>query len=88
MTGHVVERRAARVLVVDPDGAVLMIHGFDPHEPGLTYWYTIGGGVDDGESDLDPARRASAGEKVFPLGLADLLRQVHPTVASRLNPRA
>ena len=53
----VVRRRAVRVLVVEPGGTVLMIHGFDPHDPATTYWYTIGGGVDDGESDLEDAVR-------------------------------
>ena len=53
----VVRRRAVRVLVVEPAGTVLMVHGFDPHDPGTTYWYTIGGGVDPGESDREAAVR-------------------------------
>lgn len=33
MTDGVRDRVAARVLVVDPDGAVLLLRGGDPHRP-------------------------------------------------------
>ena len=46
-----IDRVAARVLVVDRDGAVLLLRGGDPHRPEAgTWWFTPGGGVDDGES--------------------------------------
>jgi 8-oxo-dGTP pyrophosphatase MutT (NUDIX family) len=52
------ERRAARLLVVDPVGAVLLLHGCDPAEPERgTWWMTPGGGIDEGESAPDAARR-------------------------------
>jgi len=52
------ERIAARVLVIDPDGHVLLFRGFDPGRPELgSYWFTPGGGLDDGESFEDAARR-------------------------------
>jgi len=52
------ERVAARVLVIDPDGCVLLFRGFDPDRPELGfYWFTPGGGLDDGESIEDAARR-------------------------------
>jgi 8-oxo-dGTP pyrophosphatase MutT (NUDIX family) len=57
MTAPVESRCAARVLVVDPQGQVLMVHGYDPHNPHLTYWFTIGGGVDEGEDPADAAVR-------------------------------
>jgi 8-oxo-dGTP pyrophosphatase MutT (NUDIX family) len=51
-------RTAARVLVVDPDGQVLLFRGFDPHRPDAgSWWFTPGGGLDDGESAEDAARR-------------------------------
>jgi 8-oxo-dGTP pyrophosphatase MutT (NUDIX family) len=52
------ERVAARVLVIDPDGHVLLFRGFDPGRPELgSYWFTPGGGLDEGESFEDAARR-------------------------------
>jgi 8-oxo-dGTP pyrophosphatase MutT (NUDIX family) len=52
------ERVAARVLVIDSEGCVLLFRGFDPARPELgSYWFTPGGGLDDGESIEDAARR-------------------------------
>ena len=51
-------RVAARVLVVDPDDAVLLFRGSDPARPEAgTWWLTPGGGVDDGETLSGAARR-------------------------------
>ena len=46
----VIPRRAARVLVVDAAGQVLMLRGHDPAEPDRRYWFTIGGGVEGDET--------------------------------------
>jgi 8-oxo-dGTP pyrophosphatase MutT (NUDIX family) len=55
---EVVERRGARVLLIDDLGRVLLFRGHDPADPaGPAYWFTVGGGVDAGESDLDAAAR-------------------------------
>ncbi len=52
------DRVAARVLVVDHDGAVLLLRGGDPHRPEAgSWWFTPGGGLDAGESAEDAARR-------------------------------
>ena len=52
------KRLAARVLVLDPDGHVLLMRGFDPSRPEAgSWWLTPGGGVDAGESLEDAARR-------------------------------
>jgi 8-oxo-dGTP pyrophosphatase MutT (NUDIX family) len=51
-------RQAARVVLVDPTGAVLLLSGRDqscPGDPG--FWFVPGGGVKEGEAIEDAARR-------------------------------
>jgi 8-oxo-dGTP pyrophosphatase MutT (NUDIX family) len=43
-------RQAARVLPVNSEGRVLLLHGWDPHHPEAPFWFTIGGGAEGGES--------------------------------------
>lgn len=50
-------RQAGRVLVIDLVGRVLLLEGFDPAEPDTRYWFTIGGGLDDGEDAAQAALR-------------------------------
>jgi 8-oxo-dGTP pyrophosphatase MutT (NUDIX family) len=50
-------RQAGRVLVIDEAGRVLLLEGFDPAEPDRSYWFTIGGGLDDGEEPAQAAAR-------------------------------
>ncbi|GAA4405895.1 NUDIX hydrolase [Tsukamurella soli] len=51
-------RVSARVLLLDPDGAVLLIRGHDPQLADTRgFWFTVGGGVDDGEGLADAAVR-------------------------------
>jgi 8-oxo-dGTP pyrophosphatase MutT (NUDIX family) len=52
------ERRAARVVLVDPTPAVLLLAGRDPSDPAAPpFWFVPGGGADEGESTADAARR-------------------------------
>jgi 8-oxo-dGTP pyrophosphatase MutT (NUDIX family) len=44
-----VARVAARVLLVDAAQRLLLFHGFDPHRPDQSFWFTAGGGVEPGE---------------------------------------
>jgi 8-oxo-dGTP pyrophosphatase MutT (NUDIX family) len=55
--GTVVRRTTARVLPVRPDGKVLLLHGWDPLKPQTPYWFTIGGGVESGETIAQAASR-------------------------------
>ncbi|SDO84336.1 8-oxo-dGTP pyrophosphatase MutT, NUDIX family [Pedococcus dokdonensis] len=73
----VLHRRAARVVVVDPDGLVLMIEGFDPHHPEQPYWYTVGGGLEAGESERDAAVREVWEETGRTISVDDLVGPVH-----------
>ncbi|KDN83092.1 NUDIX hydrolase [Kitasatospora cheerisanensis] len=56
-------RRAVRVLLLDPDGRVLLLHGTDPAAPGADWWITPGGGIEPGESPAEAARR-ELGEEI------------------------
>lgn len=45
------------MLLVDGDERVLMFRGFDPAQPERRYWFTVGGGVDPGETVAQAAVR-------------------------------
>jgi 8-oxo-dGTP diphosphatase len=52
------ERATARVLLLDPQGRILLMKGrlpSDPDAPGA--WFTVGGGVEPGEDLATAARR-------------------------------
>jgi 8-oxo-dGTP pyrophosphatase MutT (NUDIX family) len=69
---EIIVRRAARVLVVDAAGRVLLLHGVDPADPGHVYWMTIGGGLEPGESPAEGAVRELAEETGLRVAAADL----------------
>ncbi len=79
--GHI-DRRAARVLLLDPDGRVLMLHGWDPARPSHTYWFTVGGGLEPGETLLDAAVREAFEETGLRLSAADLVGPVRTDTVS------
>lgn len=57
------DRLAARVVLVDEQDRVLLVEGHDPARPEQGwYWYTVGGGVDDGESVEQAAVRETREE--------------------------
>jgi 8-oxo-dGTP pyrophosphatase MutT (NUDIX family) len=58
-----VDRRAARVLLVDAADRVLLLRGTDPADPGQgEWWFTPGGGLDEGEEPVQAACRELAEE--------------------------
>ncbi|WP_091091164.1 NUDIX hydrolase [Micromonospora nigra] len=71
-------RRAARVLLVDAAGRVLLFCGTDPARPGHgRWWFTPGGGLDAGESYADCAARELAEETGLRLAAPAFGRPVH-----------
>lgn len=59
---EIVPRIAGRVLVLDAQDRLLMMHAFDPARPAESFWITIGGGIDAGEEIRDAAARELAEE--------------------------
>jgi 8-oxo-dGTP pyrophosphatase MutT (NUDIX family) len=77
----VVERRAARVLLVDAARRVLLFHGCDPADPAAgDWWFTPGGGLDPGETPAQGAARELAEET----GLQVLPEALGPPVHDRV----
>jgi 8-oxo-dGTP pyrophosphatase MutT (NUDIX family) len=68
------DRAAARVVCLDRDGRVLLMHWYD-HVARADVWEPPGGGVDPGETPLEAARRELAEETGLP-GAAVLDRHV------------
>jgi TDG/mug DNA glycosylase family protein len=65
-----VDRQAVRGLVLDRDGRVLLVR-FQHPVTGAAWWATVGGGVDEGESDEQALRRElreEAGLDEFEIG--------------------
>ncbi|MFF5210674.1 NUDIX hydrolase [Streptosporangium sp. NPDC000396] len=59
------DRPAARVICVDGDGRVLLMHWHDTVS-GRTLWEPPGGGIDPGETAFEAARRELAEETGLP----------------------
>ncbi|GAA2746936.1 MULTISPECIES: NUDIX hydrolase [Kitasatospora] len=51
------QRRTSRVLLVDDRDRLLLLCGRDPRRAGARWWFTVGGGVEEGEHPLDAALR-------------------------------
>ncbi|MEV6635517.1 NUDIX domain-containing protein [Actinoplanes sp. NPDC051470] len=53
----VLDRRAARVVLVDRADRTLLLRGSDPARPGLRWWFTPGGGLEPDETSAQGAAR-------------------------------
>ncbi len=50
-------RRAARVLLLDDRDRLLLVRGHDVDQPERSWWFTLGGGIDPGETPRRAAVR-------------------------------
>jgi 8-oxo-dGTP pyrophosphatase MutT (NUDIX family) len=66
---------------VDPDGRVLLLHGWDPHRPDDPFWFTIGGAVEGAETLPEAAARELLEETGIALPPAALGAPVEVSVA-------
>ncbi len=64
------ERHAARVLILDELDRILLVKGHDADRPERQWWFTIGGGLEPGET----SRAAAAREACEETGL-----NIHPS---------
>ncbi|MEU9604507.1 NUDIX hydrolase [Streptomyces sp. NPDC048057] len=55
-------RRVARVVLLDPQGRILLMHGHEPDDPAQNWWFTPGGGLEGGETRAEAALRELAEE--------------------------
>ncbi|MBT3163108.1 NUDIX domain-containing protein [Streptomyces sp. Vc74B-19] len=55
-------RRVARVVLLDPQDRILLLHGHEPDDPGTDWWFTPGGGVEGDETREQAALRELAEE--------------------------
>ena len=65
-------RPTVKLLLVDPDDRLLLLRSTDPSIGG-TQWYPVGGGIEDGESVVEAARREAYEET----GLAEPFDGAH-----------
>ncbi|MEV0488959.1 NUDIX hydrolase [Streptomyces atratus] len=55
-------RKVARVILLDPDDRILLMHGHEPDNPDITWWFTPGGGLEGDETREEAALRELAEE--------------------------
>ncbi len=71
-------RKAARVVLLDERDRVLLMHGFEPDDPSLTWWFTPGGGLEGDEAwDLAARRELAEETGITDIELGPVLWQRH-----------
>ena len=74
-------RTAARVIMLDRDGRVLLFCDTDPGLPKFRWWVTPGGGIDPGETEQQAAVREVAEETGAVIAEDDLVGPIARRVA-------
>jgi len=75
------DRLAARVLLLDAAGRLLLFRGCDPATPEIRYWFTVGGGLEEGEEHAEAAARELFEETGLRLSAGQLHGPVSQDVA-------
>ncbi|MET7531767.1 NUDIX hydrolase [Streptomyces goshikiensis] len=55
-------RKVSRVILLDPEDRILLLHGFKPGDPSDDWWFTPGGGLEGAETREEAALRELAEE--------------------------
>ncbi|MFD9504671.1 NUDIX hydrolase [Streptomyces sp. NPDC060035] len=50
-------RKVSRIVLLDPDDRILLLHGFEPGDPATHWWFTPGGGLEGDETRAEAALR-------------------------------
>lgn len=66
-------RSAARVIVIDDDGRTLLLKGHDTDDADHRWWFTVGGGLLDGEDPRSGAARELREETGIDIAPSDLV---------------
>ena len=69
-------RRGARLILLDAADRVLMVRGHDVDDPGRSWWFTVGGGIDAGEAGVDAAVRELREETGLVVAAGDVVGPV------------
>ncbi|MEV4638540.1 NUDIX domain-containing protein [Actinoplanes sp. NPDC049548] len=75
-----IDRRAARVLLIDADERALLLRGGDPARAGTRWWFTPGGGLGEGETPAQGAARELYEETGLRVDPEELGEPVHHEV--------
>ena len=76
MDRQLLRRSGARVLVVDVRDRLLLVRAADPSTPQRPFWFTVGGGIEPGETARAAAVRELREETGYDVAESDLVGPV------------
>ncbi|MDO5060176.1 MAG: NUDIX domain-containing protein [Actinomycetaceae bacterium] len=69
-------RHAARVIFISEDGHTLLMQGHDSLDPTYRWWFTVGGGIETGETPAQAAQREIFEETGYRANIQELVGPV------------